>query len=105
MKQKFKLTSEQLAGLADLTIMYLEEIEWKEIRGRWMEQTLYELVDKLDAARRKIKMELKQDCKFSFSINHAFAFELLYDKHPIEPTNYIDNTILFILQTLKKHYT
>jgi hypothetical protein len=105
MKPKFKLSREQVAGLADLTTTYIEQITWRDIRGAWLQQNLYALVDKLEAANRKMKFEGRRDCKISFSLTQAFAFELLYDQHPIEPTDHIDNTVLTILLSLKKHYT
>lgn len=103
-KLQFKLGSDELVALADITTNYIEKIEWKEVRGHWMEQTLYSLVDRLSLAERKRKMARKASVKVSFKVDECFAFVLLYDNHPINPTNHIDNTILLMLNAIKQHY-
>lgn len=103
-KLHFKLDGSQLVGLADLTVHYLECIEWKEVRGHWMEHTLYRLVDRLSLAERKRKIARKSSVKVSLTVDECFAFVLLYDHHPIFPNNHIDNTLLSMLLLIKKHY-
>lgn len=104
MKAQFKLKRDQLQGLQELTNHYLNTIEWKEVKGRWMQETLTILYLRLHKAHTTCLMEGKPAAKLSLSINEAFAFVLLYDQHPISPTNYIDHTILSMLNHIKRTF-
>jgi hypothetical protein len=103
-KLSFKLNREQLEGLSELTTQYLQEITWKDVRGNWMRHTLYALVQRLDKAAMKCTIERKGYAKLTCKVDEYFAFVLLYDKHPVDPTNYLDNTILQMLNSIKQYY-
>lgn len=103
-KLSFKLAKEQLSMLSDLTTQYIEEIEWKDVRGHWMRHSLFSFIQRLDAQHMKCVMNRKPTAKVSIPVGECFAFVLLYDKHPIEPTNYLDNIILQMLNAIKQHY-
>lgn len=104
MKAQFKLKRDQLQGLQELTSHYINTIQWREVKGRWMQETLTAFYLRLHKAHAKCTIECKSEAKMSLSTNEAFAFVLLYDKHPIAPTNYIDHTILQMLNHIKQTF-
>jgi hypothetical protein len=103
-KLSFKLSREQMVGISELTTSYLEEITWREVRGHWMRHALFSLVQRMDKHNMKCLVERRPACKVALPLDECFAMVLLYDQHPVQPADYLDNTILQMLNTIKQYY-
>jgi hypothetical protein len=104
LKITFKLTGDELTGIAALIEGYLQCMGFAHTQGKWLKVTLYRLVTKLRAAETKRMLHGKAAQKVSFDVNEALAFELLLSRHAFDCTNYIDNSCMQLLNAIRQFY-
>lgn len=104
LKITFKLSKEELVGIADLINGYLDCMSFPNTRGKWLRVTLYKLVHKLRTAETKRMLQGRPSQKVSLDVNEAFAFDLLFSKYSFRPTEYIDNSLMQMLNAIKQFY-
>ena len=104
LKITFKLSKEELVGIATVIERYTGSMSFHNTRGKWLRVTLYKLINKLRAAETKRMLQGKASQKVSLDVNEAFAFDLLFSQHSFQPTSYIDNTLIQMLNAIKQFY-
>lgn len=102
MKMKWKLHREQVSGLGLLLSEYLEGLEPDNIQEHWIVLELKLLHHRLWLKGNLMAMEHKTKANISLPLRECYAFALLMERHEIDPTNYIDNLVLRMVNDIKQ---
>jgi len=102
MKMKWKLHRDQISGLGLLLNEYIECLEPATIQERWVLLELRLMHHRLWLKGQMMAIERKPKATICLPMRECYAFATLMERHPVEPTNYIDTLVLRMVNDIKQ---